>query len=208
MSHVTYMNESCHTYELRANLLSVLMLGSSSITHMNESRHAYEWVMSHIWTSHVTHERVTWLIHLFSVLMLGSSSITYKMTHLYVWHDSFICVTWLIHMCDMTHSHVWHDSSITHMNVWHDSSIHHTHMNQRWRTQCHEWVTCDMTHSSITHIWMRDEEPSIMNESCLTYEWVTSHMNVRHDSFIYHTYEWETSTAHMGWLRWVGSIKF
>ena len=34
------------------------------------------------------------------------------MTHLYVWHDSFICVTWLIHMCDMTHSFVWHDSFI------------------------------------------------------------------------------------------------
>jgi len=55
------------------------------------------------------------------------------MTHLHVWHDSFlcgqaaresslsrtrlpelarICVTWLIHMCDMTHSHVWHDSFI------------------------------------------------------------------------------------------------
>jgi len=35
------------------------------------------------------------------------------MTHLYVWHDSFICVTWLIHMCDMTHSYVWHDSFIS-----------------------------------------------------------------------------------------------
>ena len=57
------------------------------------------------------------------------------MTHLYVWHDSFICVTRLIHthrrclclqvwrdsficvtclirMCDMTHLYVWHDSFI------------------------------------------------------------------------------------------------
>ena len=155
MSHVTYMNESCHTYELRANLLSVLMLGSSSITHMNESRHAYEWVMSHIWTSHVTHERVTWLIHLFLcwcwVLHLSHTRwliCMCDMTHSYVWHDSFICVTWLIHMCDMTH------------------------LSRTW--------TCDMTHPSITHIWIRDEEPSVMNESRVT--WLI-HLS--------HTYEWE-----------------
>jgi len=30
------------------------------------------------------------------------------MTHLYVWHDSFI----YIHICDMTHLYVWHDSFI------------------------------------------------------------------------------------------------
>ena len=34
------------------------------------------------------------------------------MPHLYVWHDSFICVTWVIHMCDMSHSYVWHASFI------------------------------------------------------------------------------------------------
>ena len=46
------------------------------------------------------------------------------MTHLYVWHDSFICVTWLIHMCDMTHSCVpWliHMCDMTHSCVCHDS---------------------------------------------------------------------------------------
>ena len=34
-----------------------------------------------------------------------NESNTYErvVSHLYVWHDSFICVTWLIHMCDMTH---------------------------------------------------------------------------------------------------------
>jgi len=38
MSHVTPMNESCHTYEW-----------------VMESCHTYEWVMSHIWMSHGTH---------------------------------------------------------------------------------------------------------------------------------------------------------
>jgi len=72
------------------------------------------------------------------------------MTHLYMWHDAFICATCLIHECDRTHSPVWQDSLICviwliHMcdmapvhvwqfsficvtwlirtNVWHDSFI-------------------------------------------------------------------------------------
>ena len=38
------MNESCHTYEW---VMSHIWM--SHVTHMNESRHTYEWVMSHIW---------------------------------------------------------------------------------------------------------------------------------------------------------------
>jgi len=59
MSHVTYMNESYHTYEW-------------VMSHMNESFHtyeacySYEWVTSHIWTRHATHMKVschTWKRH-------------------------------------------------------------------------------------------------------------------------------------------------
>jgi len=82
------------------------------------------------------------------------------MTHLYVWHDSFICVTWLIHMCDMTHSHVWHDSFIrvtwrihtcdmTHpyvwhdsFNVWHDSFISVTYIIHVCHTGCRRPMGC------------------------------------------------------------------
>jgi len=56
------------------------------------------------------------------------------MRHLYVWHDSFICVTWLIHvrdnatsrvmLCERTHAYVLHNSlrSMTCFlqYVWHD----------------------------------------------------------------------------------------
>jgi len=68
MSHVTYMNESCYTYEwVMSHIQWVIShtwmshvthmdeLWMSHVTHMNESCHAYEWVMSHIWMSHVTH---------------------------------------------------------------------------------------------------------------------------------------------------------
>ena len=43
-------NESCHTYEW---VMSHIWM--SHVTHTNESRHTYEWVMSHIWKSLVTH---------------------------------------------------------------------------------------------------------------------------------------------------------
>ena len=50
MSHVTHMNESCHTYEW---VMSRIWM--SHVTHMNESCHTCKWVMSHTWMSHVTH---------------------------------------------------------------------------------------------------------------------------------------------------------
>ena len=50
MSHVTHMNESCHTYE---RVMSHIW--TSHVTHMNESRHTNVWAMPHIWTSHVSH---------------------------------------------------------------------------------------------------------------------------------------------------------
>jgi len=120
----------------------------SHITYMNETCHTYEWVMSHAWISDGTHLQaricggcprslgslrkkpttessrylnsflcVPWLIHMCA------------MTHSDVCHDSCICVTRLNHMCDMTHSDVWHDSfrcvtwpihtcDVTHLRVW------------------------------------------------------------------------------------------
>ena len=50
MSHVTHMNEACCTYEW---IMSHIWM--SHVSDMNESCHTYEWVMSHIWMSHVSH---------------------------------------------------------------------------------------------------------------------------------------------------------
>ena len=69
MSHVTHLNESCHTYEW---VMSQIWMSHG--THMNELCHLYEWVLLHIWMSHVTriHESCytytwiishTWMIH-------------------------------------------------------------------------------------------------------------------------------------------------
>jgi len=124
----------------------------SHVTHMNESCHTYEWVMSHIWMSPVTHMNeswndacvwrdsfmcVKWLIHMCDMIhtfvwrdsfilddkLRESSDIQSnhytlihmrEMTYSYVWHDSFICAIWLIHMCDMTLWYIRDDSFIPH----------------------------------------------------------------------------------------------
>jgi len=93
-------------------------------------------------------------------------------THLCVWHDSFVWVTWLIRVCDITHSCVWNDSFVcvtwlirmfdmTHLCVWHDSFV------------CETWIipACDMTHSCVRHdsfvcvTWL-------ICVCCMTHSWV------------------------------------
>ena len=50
MSHVTYMNESCHIYEW---VMSHIWM--SHVPQMNESCPTYEWVMSHMYRCGVCH---------------------------------------------------------------------------------------------------------------------------------------------------------
>jgi len=57
MSHVTHMNESCHTCQW-----VIPHIWMSHVTHVNESCHTYEWVMWHIWTSHVTRMNESYLM--------------------------------------------------------------------------------------------------------------------------------------------------
>jgi len=60
------------------------------------------------------------------------------MTHLYVWHDSCICVTWLIHICDMIHSYVWHDSFLC--RTW----LIRTHFQQNKKKSKLTWCQIKM----------------------------------------------------------------
>jgi len=109
-----------HLCDVTHSHLHVTCSWMSWTTH-TESCHTCDWVMSHIWMSHVahmseschTHERVT--IHTREggyVTHMNESCHTHiwadvmrdymcDMTHSYVCHDPFICVTWLIHMCGM-----------------------------------------------------------------------------------------------------------
>ena len=92
------------------------------------------------------------------------------MTHFYVCHDKFVCVPWLISMCAMTHFYVCHDSSV-----------------------CVPWLICMC---AMTHLYMWHDHPNgdpprskhpvqsshgtRMNESCLIFEWVMSHIWMSH----------------------------
>jgi len=160
MSHVigmnAYVHESCHIREC-----------------------IYTWVMSHTWmhiyrshphtssaagtlplgwhidTHTHTHTQPTHP-HTSSARSAGTLPIC-DMTHLCVWHDSFIYVTWLIFICDLTHLYMWHDSSIcvtwliyicdmTHLYMWHDSSICVT-----WLIYICIHIVCGMTQAWHTH---------------------------------------------------------
>ena len=74
-SHVTHINESCHTYEWVMSHIWMI-----HVTHMNRSCHTYEWVvsnervMSHIWMSHVTR--------------MNESCHTYEWVMLHIWIES------------------------------------------------------------------------------------------------------------------------
>ena len=145
-SHVTHMNQSCHTYErvmshvwtshvthessLHAHLLQWtsrkhLCIWKSHVTHMNQSCHTCEWVTSHMRMRHVTRKIDT--------------SRTCRSEHegtnwIFGWRTSsdflrFLHLIWLSlrpasHNCTcppvyaMTHSCVWHDI----LCVWSDSN--------------------------------------------------------------------------------------
>jgi len=102
MTHVVPMCDMTYSYEWYDPFMCVPWL-----IHMFDMTHSYawydcgmtfcfEWVMSHIWMSHVTHMNEschTWMSH--------------------VTHMSHKCVVWLFYLSDMTHSYVWHDSFIS-----------------------------------------------------------------------------------------------
>jgi len=138
MSHVTHINESCHTYQWVMSHISM-----SHVTHINESCHTYEWVMNmplfnllipRRVKTHSNHFTLYWytrvscmnvhrcvmsestLGHTYEwVMSMKESSHIWILTHR---HDSFTCVrtrsqTWLIHTCvpDLF-------TDMTHSYVW------------------------------------------------------------------------------------------
>ena len=137
MCHVTH--ESCCICEW---VMSHMWM--SHVTQVNESCHAGEWVMSRMWMSHVTQ------------------------------------VNESCHTCERFMSHRWmshvtrSNASCQHMRKHHVAPTH---------------VSCHSHECVMSHIWM--STVTRMNESCHTYEWVTSKLYARqtfHDSSIWQTH--------------------
>jgi len=79
VSHVTHMKESCHTYEWVMShiwMSHVSHIWMSHVTHMSESRDTYEYVLCHIWMCHVSH---IWMCH---------------ESRIWICHVSHACATW------------------------------------------------------------------------------------------------------------------
>jgi len=102
VSHVTYINVSCHLHHLHI-----------CDTYLLDMHHFHICDMTQLHSWHDLLIPVTWLIHL---LEMQHSHIC-DLTHSYVWHDASIYTTWLVHILDMHHSHIW---DMTHSCEWHD----------------------------------------------------------------------------------------
>jgi len=187
MSHVTRMNESCHTYK---RVTPPIKFEEGVTTHIwtsrviNESRHTYKWVTSSIWRSHVTHanesrhtyERVTsrtWISHI---------------THGYV--TSHIWMSHGTHMNESRHAH----ECVTSLMSTSCQMSHDTHMNESRYT--YECASCTHTnephHPCVCPVYpMRDssicrgrDHSNSGPRSLKRVTWPMTHPYVQRDSFM------------------------
>ena len=182
------------------------------------SRHwstTYEWVMSHVWVSHVTHVSESCHTHQknsfkdngFATEAAASTRELAK-RFLYNAFARLILFVGMLSksappsafMCDMTPSCVWHDSFIcvtwllhmcnmTPWYVWHDSFI------------CVTWLihTCEMTHS---YLWHEALLSLVRHDSPVCVTWLTRMCDMTHP------YVCHDSLECVSWLHDIKSIKF
>jgi len=192
MSHVTHMNESCHTYEW---VMSHVWMGH--VTHMTESCHTYEWVMSHIWMSHVTR--------------MNESCRAYEWVMSHIWmshvtHMTESCQTYEWVMSHKRRSHVTHMK--THTNSMRYAKVmrvsHVTHTNESCHT--HDRVMSNIWTSHVTHECVMSHKwkhplrvPCAVSKSC---GWVMSHIRIGHVTRM-QTHSFETLCAVTKLCEWV-----
>ena len=154
----------------------MLHIWMSHIAHVNGSCHAYEWVMSHILMRYVTHVNES------------CHTCEWVMSHMWMSHMNKSCYTyeWVIYWWDK--SHMW----ICGAGVQEKSSrvISTSHVPHTINESCpSKWVMFLLsTEICPTYKW---DMPHV-DESCLsvhlwmirvslhTYEWVMSHIQMRH----------------------------
>ena len=95
MSHVTHMNESCHTYEWvmshiwMSHVTMSHALRTSHVKHMYVSWHTFKWVMSRPRTSRVSEiSNVNELCHTYGWVMSMKKSCQWVMSHKWMNHTS------------------------------------------------------------------------------------------------------------------------
>jgi len=125
MSHVTHMNESCHTnewvmfYTYEWDMSHIKM---RHVTYKNESCHTYEWVMSHIVMNESCHTYHTWRLdksrhtcHTYRWM----SHVIHRYIYTYIYTRTLVLIDQKIdatcHTYEWVMSHTWM-SHVTHMN--------------------------------------------------------------------------------------------
>jgi len=162
------MNESCHTYEW---VMSHIWM--SHVTHMND------WVMSHIWMSHVTHMNDTYESH------MNESCHTYG----WITYECVVSHIWMNESCRTYHHKRWlQEIALLPLNIGHlcgkwPIKIRGPMSLRESSPPCtllpYKRFTSHICESHIpSHIWMR--HVTHMNESCPTYECVMSHIWMSH----------------------------
>jgi len=92
MSHVTHMNESCHTYEW---VMSHIRM--SHVTHMNESCHAYEWVMTDMQYDPVSRVMDPIDLYIYIYMYIYICIYVYKLSHVHAtWHIFHVRYAWVM----------------------------------------------------------------------------------------------------------------
>jgi len=233
MSHVAHVNSSCHAcewvmsrmwmnhvcahifvriyrYSFAAQKWGCMSnIQMRHVTHTQKTWHTHEWVMLHIWRSHVSHKK-EWhrtgarSRHAFCERFHRYSSVAQGRCSSSSWNWGFAIyfgrsLTWQRNTSanDDTQSgrwmsHVTHVSESCGTNEWVMSLIwvsHVTHMSESWHT--YEWV---MSHPWVCHV-------THVSESCHASGWVMSQMwesHVTHESESCHTCEWVISHTWMG----------
>jgi len=156
MSHVSYMNESCHAYKWVIHAYPIETANKTFESHRNNSQ---EWVMSHIWMwvmSHIWISLVTWkLLWVYRVTQMNES----WMSHVKYMNVSHVPqINELYHIYECESCHIWM-SHVTHMNVSHVTHLgesRHIKSVSSTSRHTHEWVMSNiiwvMSHKWMSHV--------------------------------------------------------
>jgi len=170
ISHVTHLNELCHTYEW-----DVSQIWMSHVTCANESCHMCEWVMSCI-----SREDTLKYAKTLPKMSMPYLTCEWVLAHIWMSHGT--------HMNESLHTYEW-VMARTRMGHGNESChilMRHANMNVScliWMT--HVTYTCHVSYERLMsrinescHVLMShvNVDVSRVNESC-QYEWVMSHMD-------------------------------
>jgi len=160
---ITKMNESRNTFKA-TKLRSKTTSTKRGVTHTHEWYHRNEWVMSHVWTSHVAHTNAS--CHTYEWVMSQGARI--QMSR----------ITWMNESCRMRErvmshgwtSHVAHTNASCHTYEWVMSNTWMSHGTHTQQTPHQRKGGSRVRMSRITHT----------NEACRTYERVVSQTRMHH----------------------------